>query len=45
MNSVDITDRGLGSITVFGSDLSTGVYTYTLVADGQVVATKKMMKQ
>jgi hypothetical protein len=45
MNSVDVVERGLGSLTVFGSDLSTGVYTYTLVADGQVVATKKMMKQ
>jgi hypothetical protein len=45
MNSVEVTERGLGSVTVFGSDLSTGVYTYTLVADGQVVATKKMMKQ
>lgn len=45
MQSVDIADRGLGSLTVFGSDLSSGVYTYTLVADGQVVATKKMMKQ
>ncbi|TSJ46729.1 tail fiber domain-containing protein [Fluviicola chungangensis] len=45
MNSVDVIERGLGSVTVFGSDLSTGVYTYTLVADGQVVATKKMMKQ
>ncbi len=45
MHSMEITERGLGSLTVFGSDLSTGVYTYTLVADGQVVATKKMMKQ
>lgn len=45
MNSVDVIERGLGSVTVFGSDLSTGVYTYTLVADGKVVATKKMMKQ
>ncbi len=45
IQSVDVVDRGLGSITVFGSDLSTGVYTYTLVADGQAVATKKMMKQ
>lgn len=45
MNSVEVIERGLGSVTVFGSDLSTGVYTYTLVADGQVVATKKMMKQ
>lgn len=45
MQSVDVVERGAGSITVFGSDLSTGVYTYSLVADGQVVATKKMMKQ
>ena len=45
IQSVDVADRGLGSLTVFGSDLSSGVYTYTLVADGQVVATKKMMKQ
>ena len=45
IQSVDVTERGLGSLTVFGSDLSTGTYTYTLVADGQIVATKKMMKQ
>ncbi len=45
IQSVDVADRGLGAITVFGSDLSKGVYTYTLVADGQIVATKKMMKQ
>jgi hypothetical protein len=45
IQSVDINDRGLGSLTVFGSDLSSGIYTYTLVADGISVATKKMMKQ
>jgi hypothetical protein len=45
IQSVDVKERGLGSLTVFGSDLSMGVYTYTLVADGQVAATKKMMKQ
>ncbi|HLP56409.1 MAG TPA: tail fiber domain-containing protein [Fluviicola sp.] len=45
IQSVDIADRGLGSLTVFGSDLSQGTYTYTLVADGKIVATKKMMKQ
>ncbi len=44
IQSVDVVERGLGSITVFGSDLSTGIYTYTLVADGISVATKKMMK-
>jgi hypothetical protein len=45
INSVEIQERGLGQINVFANDLSTGMYTYTLVADGQIVATKKMMKQ
>lgn len=45
IQSVDVNERGLGSLTVFGSDLSRGTYTYTLVADGVIVATKKMMKQ
>ncbi len=44
IQSVDIVERGAGSLIVFGSDLSSGIYTYTLIADGQVVATKKMMK-
>ncbi len=44
IQSVEINERGLGSLTVFGSDLSTGTYTYTLVADGINVATKKMVK-
>lgn len=44
IQSVDIPERGLGSITVFGADLSTGIYSYTLVADGKIVATKKMSK-
>lgn len=44
IQTVDVLERGLGSVTVFGADLSSGVYTYTLVADGQIVATKKMMK-
>jgi hypothetical protein len=36
---------GFGSFTVFGSDLSRGTYTYSLVADGIVVATKRMVKE
>ena len=44
IQTVDVIERGLGSITVYGADLSSGVYTYTLVADGQIVSTKKMMK-
>lgn len=44
INSVEITERGTGEINVYANDLSTGVYTYSLVADGQIVATKRMMK-
>ncbi len=45
IKTVDIRERGLGSITVFGADLSSGTYMYTLVADGVNVATKKMVKE
>lgn len=45
INSVDVIERGNGQLNVFANDLSTGVYTYSLVADGQVVSTKRMMKQ
>ncbi len=45
INSVDIVERGNGQLTVFANDLSSGIYTYSLVADGKVVATKKMMKK
>lgn len=45
INSVEIVERGNGQLNVFANDLSSGVYTYSLVADGQIVATKRMMKQ
>ncbi|MBN4077513.1 tail fiber domain-containing protein, partial [bacterium AH-315-C20] len=44
INSVDISTRGQGQINVFGEDLSSGIYSYTLVTDGGVVLTKKMVK-
>ena len=45
IKTVDVRERGLGSITVYGADLSSGTYMYTLIADGMIVATKKMIKQ
>lgn len=45
INSVEITDRGLGQLNVYANDLSTGIYTYSLVVDGQIVASKRMIKQ
>ena len=44
VKSVSIKDTGAGSLNVFAADLSTGIYTYTLVIDGNVVDSKKMTK-
>lgn len=45
IQTVELTNRGTGQLTVFADDLSSGIYTYALVADGAVVDTKKMVKQ
>ncbi len=44
IKSVEITEKGEGQVTVFASDLSNGLYTYTLVVDGKIMDTKKMVK-
>ncbi len=44
VKSVAIKETGAGSLNVFAADLSTGIYTYTLVIDGNVVDSKKMTK-
>jgi hypothetical protein len=40
-----IEERGESKLTVYGTNLKTGVYTYSLIADGELIATKKMMKK
>ncbi len=45
IQSVELTEKGKGSLNVFAQDLSNGIYTYTLVVDGKVFETKKMVKQ
>ena len=46
IQSVDLSNNaGQGQINVFANDLSTGVYTYSLVVDGQIKGTKRMVKQ
>lgn len=44
INSVDITERGAGSLLVYGQDLTNGVYTYSLLADNKLIETKRMIK-
>ena len=46
IQSVDLSNTaGQGQINVFANDLSTGVYTYSLVVNGQIKGTKRMVKQ
>jgi len=40
----DIGHRGQGSLTVYGEDLTSGIYTYTLIIDGKNHQTKRMLK-
>ncbi len=44
IKSLDLLTTGKGSVKVFGSRLSQGIYTYSLVVDGQVIDSKKMLK-
>lgn len=44
IKEVALNDRGNGKVNVFGSELSNGTYSYTLICDGEVIATKKMVK-
>lgn len=44
IKTIDITERGKGQLNVFAHDLSSGIYTYSLIVDGQTVETKKMVK-
>jgi hypothetical protein len=43
IKTVDLTSTGDGMINVFADNLSSGVYTYSLVIDGKVVDSKKMV--
>lgn len=45
IQTVDIKTRGKGKINVFASDLSSGLYNYSLVADGKVIDSKKMVRE
>lgn len=44
INTYNIHEKGAGELQIFGSKLSSGVYTYTLVVDGKIIDSKKMVK-
>jgi len=43
IKTFNITQRGLGSVEINGSELKPGVYLYSLVIDGKTVDTKRMI--
>lgn len=45
IQTVDIKTRGKGKVNVFASDLSSGLYHYSLVADGKIIDSKKMVRE
>ncbi len=45
LKTVQLSERGDGSIEVYASDLSSGLYIYTLMANGKIIESKKMIKQ
>lgn len=45
IKTVDITKKGRGQVNVFANDLSNGLYMYSLIVDGMMIDTKKMVKQ
>ncbi|MHB8260621.1 MAG: hypothetical protein ACYDCN_12795 [Bacteroidia bacterium] len=45
LKSFAVTETGAGQLNVYANDLSNGTYSYTLIIDGQIFATQKMIKQ
>ena len=43
--ALDIKEKGQGSLNVFANDLSSGIFSYSLVVDGKIIETKKMIKE
>ncbi|MEA3448152.1 MAG: tail fiber domain-containing protein, partial [Bacteroidota bacterium] len=43
LKQVEIHKRGTGELIVYAQDLSAGMYSYYLVADGKTIASKKMV--
>jgi hypothetical protein len=43
LRSFDISERGLGSVRIAANELSSGMYLYTLLADGKEIGTRRMI--
>lgn len=45
MKTANLTSKGKGMLNVYANDLSSGSYTYSLMVDGKIIDTKKLVKQ
>ncbi len=45
IKTIDITTKGQNTLNVFANDLSSGIYSYSLIIDEKVIETKRMIKQ
>ncbi len=45
IKTVEIKNTGKGQLNVYANDLTSGTFSYTLLIDGKIFDTKKMMKQ
>jgi hypothetical protein len=43
LKSIKVTGRDYGQVTIHGSELQPGMYNYSLIADGQLAGTEKMI--
>jgi cell division protein FtsB len=43
LRSYDVAERGLGNVRIAANELSSGMYLYTLLADGKEVGTRRMI--
>jgi hypothetical protein len=43
VKQLNISGTGKGSITIDATTLSSGVYSYSLIVDGKLIATKQMV--
>jgi hypothetical protein len=42
IKKISIQEKGEGFITVYASSLNAGLYSYSIIADGKVMETKRM---
>ncbi len=43
VKSIELTNKGIGNITIDAKELKAGMYIYALIVDGQIIDSKNMI--